>query len=166
METVAMIEQILSATVEALETAAEPRFFRTERGYHGRFYCTLQAALDRRQLLRNGAILEMEYQKSERHETTQRPDIIFHVPAEESGSPVTENNFAVYALKWRASRTEAVDDFRKLDEMCELLNYPLAVFINIGSVQTHREHYAGGYGDRLHTFGVVLENGTPRVVGG
>jgi hypothetical protein len=159
-----VIDRILEATVEALNTVAEPRFFRTERGYHGRFYCMLQAALDRRGLLDDGAILEMEYQKSERHKLNQRPDIIFHVPAEESGASVTANNFAVFALKWRASRAEAMEDFRKLDEICDRLGYPLAIFINVASERTHREHYAGQYDSRLRTFGVVLENGTPRVV--
>jgi hypothetical protein len=59
-----MNEQILAATIEALRAIREPRFFRTERGYHGRFYCALQTVLDSRGLLRNGTILEMEYQKS------------------------------------------------------------------------------------------------------
>ena len=160
-----MSEEILAATVEALGTAAEPRFFRTERGYHGRFYCTLHAALDRRGLLHDGAILEMEYQKSARHEMTQRPDIIFHVPAEESGAYVRENNFAVFALKWRTSRTEAMKDFRKLDEMCERLDYPLAIFINIASERNYREEYTGPFPDRIHAFGVVLVNGAPKVIG-
>lgn len=160
-----MNEQILEATVEALGTVAEPRFFRTERGYHGRFYCVLQAALDRRGLLVDGVILEMEYQKSARHDMAQRPDIILHIPAEESGARRKDNNFAVFALKWRASRTEALADFGKLDEMCEWLDYPLAIFINIASERHYREEYTGPFQDRLHAFGVVLANGAPKVVG-
>lgn len=160
-----MSKEILAATIEALSTAAEARFFRTERGYHGRFYCTLQTALDRRGLMRDGAILEMEYQKSSRHEMTQRPDIVFHIPTEEPGANVRANNFAVFALKWRASKAEAVEDFRKLDEMCERLAYPLAVFVNVASELSYREEYKGPFPERVHAFGVLLANGAARVVG-
>jgi hypothetical protein len=161
-----MIEQIIEATIEALRSVSEPRFFRTERGYHGRFYCALQASLDRRGVLQDGIILEMEYQKSTRHEMTQRPDIILHIPAEESGFSVRHNNFAVFALKLRASADDAVADFYKLDEMCDLLDYPLAVFINIDSEQHCREHYVGHYPDRLRTFAVRLDRGGPAIVAG
>lgn len=157
--------QILDATIEALRAAAEPRFFRTERAYHGRFYCALQASLDRRDLLRDGAILEMEYQKSARHRTTQRPDIVFHRPAEESRSAVTSNNFAVYALKRRATRLAARADFAKLHEMCEQLDYALAVFVRIDSEATLREEYTGAFQDRIHAFGVLGADGQVTVVG-
>jgi nucleoside-diphosphate-sugar epimerase len=44
--------------------------------------------------------LEQEYQKgTSSHGTTQRPDIIIHVPVEHSGARITENNYVVYALK-------------------------------------------------------------------
>jgi len=158
-------EQILAATVEALSTLAEPRFFRTERGYHGRFYCTLQAALDRRKLLIDSVILEMEYQKSARHNMVQRPDIILHIPVEESGAGVRDNNFAVFALKRCASQRKALADFGKLDEMCARLDYSLAIFINVASERHYREEYTGPFPDRLHAFGVRLANGAPKVVG-
>jgi hypothetical protein len=156
-------EVILDATREALSGVAEPRFFRTERGYHGRFYCKLQTALDSRDLLCDGAILEMEYQKSTRHQMTQRPDIIFHIPSEESGAHVSANNYAVFALKRQASQAQAVADFLKLDEICARLHYPLGIFINIASKQHHREMYTGQFPDRIHAFGVVLANGAARV---
>ena len=158
-------EEVLAATVEALRNVDDPRFFRTERGYHGRFYCTLQAALDRKRQLINGVILEMEYQKSNRHGIAQRPDIILHIPAEESGASVRGNNFAVFALKRRASPADAIADFGKLDEMCERLDYPLAIFINVDSERHYREEYTGPFPDRLHTFGVVLANAAPKIVG-
>lgn len=50
----------------------------------------------------NGAILEMEYQKSSRHGLGQRPDIVFHIPAEHSRESVQANNFAVWALPHRS----------------------------------------------------------------
>ena len=161
-----MRERILAAAQEALRVATAPRFFRTERGYQGRFYCALQEALDARGLTGDGVILEMEYQKSARHDMTQRPDIVLHIPAEDSGQGVRANNFAVFALKWKASRADAVDDFNKLDEMCERLDYPLAIFINVASDQHHRDAYTGRFADRLQTYAVDLVDGTPRLVTG
>jgi len=149
--------------VEALHRVTTPRFFRSERGYQGRFYCALQEALDRRGILKNGLILEMEYQKGGRHHMTQRPDIILHVPAEESGAPVYENNFAVLALKRQASQDRALEDFRKLDEMCEYLHYPLAVFVNVDSCEHHLQRYAGPFGERLHAFAVRSDDGALRI---
>src|SRR3989442_11784166 len=79
---------ILDATALALRALTHPRFLRSERAYQGRIYCALQEELDRRGVLQDGIILEMEYQKSARHGLTQRPDIILHAPAEETGAAV------------------------------------------------------------------------------
>lgn len=95
----------------------------------------------------------MEYQKAfARHGGSQRPDIILHVPAEESHTPVDENNFAVWALKYRGSAGDAVEDFEKLDWMCRQLKYPLALFINVSASATHLDAYTGQYKDRIHAF--------------
>jgi hypothetical protein len=53
----------------------------------------------------------------QRSDLTQRPDIVLHVPAEESRAEIDENNFAVWALKRHASNARALSDFKKLDEM-------------------------------------------------
>jgi hypothetical protein len=108
--------------------------------------------------------LEMEYQKSGRHDMTQRPDIILHVPVEESGEAVCENNFAVLALKRGTSSDKAQDDFRKLDKMCKVLDYPLAVFINIDSGEHHMRYYTGPFSDRIHAFAIRSEEGTLRII--
>lgn len=154
-----MKEQILQATIDALKSIDQARFFQTERGYHGRFYCGLQSALDARGILGDEVIIEMEYQKSARHVTHQRPDIVLHTPAELQGSPVDVGNLAVFALKHQASASAAKTDFGKLDTMFELLHYPLGVFININSNSHHLRVYEGGYRDRLHSFGVRLDDG-------
>jgi len=73
--------KIVRATLAALKEVRHPRFFENERGYQGQLYCQLQAQLRQRGLLDGGAILELEYQKSSRHGTGQRPDIVFHIPA-------------------------------------------------------------------------------------
>lgn len=144
-----MRNALVAATEAAIRAVDAARFFQTERGFHGRFYCMLQEQLDRAGLTGSGAILEMEYQKSSRHSLTQRPDIVFHTPAEYSDVSVQANNFAVWALKRRASVADAVDDFRKLDEIFEFLNYPLGFFINIDATDPMQEHYTGRYSDRL-----------------
>ena len=76
------------------------------------------------------------------------------------------NNFAVFALKRKASRAQALDDFYKLDEMCRVLNYPLAIFVNIASAQHYSEDYSGPFPEQHRAFGVVLRGGVPRIFGG
>src|SRR5437870_801261 len=136
-----MEDKIIKATIEALKCVKQERFFRTERGYQGRFYCGLQTALDRYGILNNETILEMEYQKSSRHGVTQRPDIIIHKPAELYCSSVQKDNLAVFALKHQASVNEAKEDFVKLDEMIEKLHYKKGIFINIDSSLHHLDNY-------------------------
>jgi hypothetical protein len=91
----------------------------------------------------------MEYQKSTRHATTQRPDIILHVPVEHSSDGVTANNSAVWALKRKATAAGAMDDFNKLDEMFQNLHYPLGIFINLEADHHFTGEYTGRYPDRL-----------------
>jgi hypothetical protein len=151
-----MSNQIVAATDEALRQVDAPRFLRTERGFQGEFYCALRRTLDRRGLLQGGRILEMEYQKSARHGMSQRPDIVLHVPAEESGAGVADNNFAVWALKRCATAGEAEEDFAKLDEMFEHLHYPLGIFVNIDAKNLFAASYHGRFPERLRTVAVWL----------
>ncbi len=104
----AMIEAIKGATDIALYVVNAPRFLRTKRGFQGQLYCALQKALEERDLLQGERILEMEYQKSVRHGLAQRPDIILHVPAEESGGRVDEGNFAVWARQGHHRSTKTL----------------------------------------------------------
>jgi hypothetical protein len=158
-----MEEIIIQATVNALKSLTPERFFQTERGYQGRFYCNLQKELDDAKILNDQTILEMEYQKSARHGISQRPDIVLHIPAEASGAKRDENNFAVFALKRKASETDADDDFQKLNEMFNHLKYPLGIFINISSDRVLTEIYYGDYPERIHSFAVWLENGSVNI---
>lgn len=144
-----MRDALIRATEAAIRQVGHPRFFATERGFHGRFYCALQGQLDQEGILIDGRILEMEHQKSSRHGLTQRPDIVLHVPAEESGMSVQDNNFAVWALKFRANEGDARDDFRKLNEMFKYLHYPFGFFLNIDSNDPMLQHYTGDFHDRM-----------------
>lgn len=159
-----MQAQIISATIDAFKSVLQDRFYQTERGYQGRFYCALQDALDIRQILNGDTIVELEYQKSARHGLSQRPDIIIHIPAELHGSPVTEGNPAVYALKRRASQSDAMEDFEKLNDMIEQLHYQLGIFINIDSSVHHLNNYSGRYRGRIHAFAVQLVNGRVAII--
>jgi hypothetical protein len=98
--------------------------------------------------------VEMEYQKSARHHLSQRPDIIYHIPADVSHPSVKDGNFAVWALKYMGSARVVEKDLRKLDQMCRVLDYRLALFVNVSSSKTHLDAYVGRFRDRLHAFAV------------
>ena len=161
-----MQDYLIKATELALKSVTSERFFQSERGFHGRFYCALQQLLDQEKLLSEGAILEMEYQKSARHGIGQRPDIIFHIPAEHSNASVRANNFAVWALKRKASREEALEDFAKLDQMFNSLHYPIGFFINIDSIEPMQNHYSGEHERRLFSVATRLVNSNVEVYWG
>jgi len=153
-----MRDTLIAATEAAIRSVVEARFFQSERGFHGRFYCALQFELDHVGLIAGGAILEMEYQKSARHGLSQRPDIVFHIPTGHSNANVRTNNYAVWALKRQATVAKARDDFDKLDEMFRALEYPLGFFINIDATDPMREHYTGAYRTRLAAVAAKLED--------
>ena len=148
---------LINATEAAIRAVDGSRFFRTERGFQGRFYCALQAELEQAGLLTNGAILEMEYQKGAAHGMQQRPDIVFHVPIEHSGAGRISNNFAVWALKRKATIASAKNDFDKLDQMFSGLCYPLGFFVNIDTTDHMAEHYNGPFRTRLAAVAASLD---------
>lgn len=149
-------ELIVESTREAISRIQSERFFKTERGYQGRLYCELQESLEARNVLTVHTLLEIEYQKRDSlHNLTQRPDIILHTPAELSGHSVSDNNFAVWALKRNANPDKAIEDFAKLDEMFETLRYPIGLFINIDSDQHMLEYYDGSFHERIYSIAVT-----------
>jgi hypothetical protein len=153
-----MNDLIIEASIKAALAVTHPRFFRTERGYHGRYYCALMRAFDELHLLDDeDRIIEIEYQKHAMHGFYQRPDIIFHIPAEVTGNPRWHDNFAVWALKRNASAAEARSDFKKLDQMFDELNYPLGFFVNIDSDTDRLENYEGQFANRLYGIWVRLD---------
>lgn len=151
-----MRDLLIDATEFALRSVNSERFFQTERGFQGCFYAALQERLNKMDLLVDGAILEMEYQKSARHDMGQRPDIIFHIPVEHSHANVSENNYAVWALKRKATALEAIEDFNKLDQMFNHLHYSIGFFINIDATDPMRHYYTGEYKKQLYSVAVNL----------
>ena len=157
-----MRDGLIRATDAAIRAVAHPRFFDTELAFHGAFYHALQLELDQARIQPAGSILEIEHQKSKRHGIRQRPDIILHVPAVR-GVSVKNNNYAVWALKSRASVKKAQADFVLLDEMFKELDYPLGFFINIGSLDPMLQHYNGKHHDRIVAVAATYDNGEPNV---
>jgi hypothetical protein len=155
-----MLGKIIKATVESLKSITQERFYRTERGYQGRFYCALQQSLDGMGVFDNGLILEMEYQKRDTlHQTAQRPDIILHIPVEYSDAERHRNNYAVWALKHHRNYRGVRDDFNNLDIMFENLHYPIGLIIIIDSDRHMLDSYEGNFQERIHSFAVKLNNG-------
>jgi hypothetical protein len=158
-------EAIVESTHEALASVVHPRFFHTERGYQGGFYCCLMRQFEEKGLLDDERrVVEMEYQKTASHYMSQRPDAIYHIPVEVSGASVEENNYAVWAFKRKASASDAREDFEKLDEMMERLKYGLAFFIDINSDRHYLDAYNGPHRDRLWGGTVQLVHGVPKVL--
>lgn len=142
-----------------MKSIRQTRLFQTERGFQGMLYHKLHEELDTFGIFDEDLLLEIEYQKSKRHKLTQRPDIILHIPAELREWSVKKGNFAVWALKKKASQAKAVEDFDKLDEMFKDLSYHLGFFINLNSEKHHLEIYTGDYKERIHSFAIRLING-------
>lgn len=102
--------------------------------------------------------MEIEYQKSKRHNAYQRPDNVLRVPVSHPQTSVRENNFAVWALKRAARVPDATDDFAKLDEMFDALDYPLSFFINVDASSPLRSHYTGRHESRLYATAAALSS--------
>ena len=153
-----IMDRILNVIQESLADIRNPRFYETERGFQGEFLSILGRKLS--SLSWNDAIVEQEYQKRMRdHGFRIRPDIIIHIPFDESlHSARTEGNFVVFELKLNASKTDALQDLEKLSEMCEVLEYPLGIFININSTETYLNQYQGTQQEKLHAFAVSLDD--------
>ncbi len=151
----------MDATIQSLKLIQEPRFFETERGFQGQFNTVLQDFLIRRRILPGKYIVEEEYQKTTKHHgSSLRPDIIIHRP---SVNP-RKNNLCVYAFKRRASVTAAQNDFKKLQEMLDKLDYEIAVFINIDSKKHYLGQCLGKQDGRIHAFAIWRINRRVNVV--
>lgn len=153
------MNQLLTIVKGALISITNPYWFETERGYQGELLGELRNKLSDCEI--EGAIGQQEYQKRMKdHGFRIRPDIIIHIPFEQANYEARkEGNFVVIELKLRASEAQAIADYQSLARMCEILDYPLGIFVNIGSNETYFESYKGGFKDRLHAFGVRLDNG-------
>ena len=151
------MDELLNIIRESLVAVTHPRFYETERGFQGAFLAELGRRIPALQW--KGAIVEQEYQKRMRdHGINIRPDIIIHVPFEGGHhSSRREGNFVVFELKLNASPEEALPDYEHLSNMCEILGYPLGIFININSSDPHLHLYHGPHKEKLHAFAVRIQ---------
>jgi hypothetical protein len=53
--------EILESTLCALECTKAPRLFKTERGYHGEFYCQLRPHLSKRGIITDSRHFQMAF---------------------------------------------------------------------------------------------------------
>lgn len=153
---------IMEIVTKALREISSPRFFKTERGFQGRFACALYKILDEKRIFPDDAIIEEEYQKRLKyHGTDQRPDLIIHIPFEAGHSHNRwEDNFVVFAFKKNADEDTAKDDFDKLEIMFKELKYPIGFFININRYPNiFLEDYKGNFKNRIHEFSNKMEDG-------
>jgi hypothetical protein len=152
------MEQI-DITIAAIKHITIRRFHNSERA----FASELSRYLNEEDLLSlypAHTIIEPEAQKNERahHCVTQRPDIIVHIPIEEGLTEhAYDGNFIVYALKREATEAKAREDFNKLNEMFDVLHYPLGIFINIGGYpDSMLRLYRGNYKNSVHELSIRL----------
>ncbi len=152
---------IIEIVITALKKINSPRFFKTERGFQGRFAIALHKILSDNNIFQEDTIIEEEYQKTLRlHGTKQRTDLIIHVPIESShSSNRKENNSVVFAFKLSGNKTEVLNDLEKLNELIEKLDYSLGIFINISSLNNFLGEYQGPNKDKLHEFCIKQING-------
>lgn len=160
-------EALLYHIEEALRAVTHPRFYESERGFQGEFLAQLRRVIPDK-LLPLDAVIEQEYQKRlDYHRLRVRPDIIIHEPFDAGRFTSREQgNIAVLELKLAASRREAADDFDSLMSMIDALAYPLGVFINVASAQTHADALPEQAKGRIACFATALVDGSVQVTRG
>jgi len=161
-------EELLNAIATALTSITDPHYYEDERGFQGEFYAQLRLRLQDL-VLPEDALLREEYQKRMgQHYLRIRPDIILHEPFDPGRHRgPDQGNHAVMELKRRATPRTTSDALSNLIAMIETLNYPLGVFINIGSSKTWVELVPDSHRARIACLAVYLdENGEPQVVRG
>lgn len=155
-----MPEDFLRQLREALESIREERFFQTERGFQGELLAELRKRL-KAAALPGDPIIEQEYQKRlPDHGLKIRPDLIVHIPFERGTfGRRDEGNFVAIELKLRATANDAADAFNNLRLLNEVLHYPLTIFINIDSEETHARMCPMKIAGQTICSAVRLENG-------
>ena len=96
------------------------------------------------------------------HGLNTRPDIIVHIPFDRRRAERRDQgNFVAIELKLRATESDALEDFGKLERICEILAYPLAVFINIDSRETYSDRLPSTIAGRTACYAACLEADNP-----
>lgn len=156
-----LVEKFLDVLQDSLGSITDPRFFNTERGYQGALVSELSRRLGEIPIGPGNPIVEQEYQKrASEHHITIRPDIIIHIPFEREATPSrSHGNYVAIELNLRANPHEAAEDYENLRQLVEVLNYEIAIFINIDSNQSHAATCPASITGRTHSYAVSLQNG-------
>jgi hypothetical protein len=154
-------EQFLTLLRQALKNIREEQFFRDERGFQGALLQEFSKQLPNG-VLPTDPISQQECQKRlPSHRIRIRPDIIVHIPFERGLTKKRdEGNFVAMELKRRATDKRAKGAFANLAQMKKALKYPLTVFINIDSEETHSALCPMSIANQTVCFAVRREDGT------
>ena len=160
----AMPEQFLALLRQALGNISEDVFYRDERGFQGALLHELGKRLERG-VFPDDPIIQQEYQKRLRaHAIRIRPDIIIHIPFERGlAERRDEGNFVAMELKRRATSKRAKAAFSNLALIKKALKYPLTIFVNVDSEQTHADLCPKSIAEQTVCFAVRLEDRKPIV---
>jgi hypothetical protein len=152
---------------DALLRIDHPPLFESERGYQGALVAELSASLPALGLPNADVLVEQEYQKRfADHGLNIRPDIVIHVPFRPDRHVFrSQDNFVVFELKLHARADEARAACANLRAMILTLNYDLAVFLNIDSLDPHGDMIPADVADRLIALAVTLRAGETVVTG-
>ena len=158
-------DAFLEVIRESLKAITAPRFFQTERGYQGELLAELRKRVPEIRGLQEDVVVEQEHQKRlVAHGLRIRPDVIIHVPFDQRHHPNRKyGNYVSFELKLRATPAGARSNYESLTQLMNALDYPLGIFINIGSTDTHITQAAKPASGRIVGFGVVLRQGRVEV---
>lgn len=158
-------EPFIAALIASLHAIRNPQFYTDERAFQGQLLVELSNRL--LGVLPADGIVQQEAQKRlADHGLNQRPDIIVHEPFDpQRHEGRYQGNHAAIALKRRATASDAEDDFKKLQSMLDVLDYPLGVFINIDALTSFSNQLPNQLKERVVCFAVRLSNdGAAQVV--
>jgi len=158
-----MVEQIIRLLASSIKkTLTNERYWKSERAFQSEFYCFLKEQHETINLFPKGAILESEYQKKlDEHGLRLRPDLIVHMPTEITHANVRKNNYLLIQFKVHATLRKAIADFKKINDLIRILDYPIGIFINVDSEGKEflASYSRGEYKQRIHEISVYREDG-------
>jgi len=159
------IEALLAAIRASLEAIATQRCYDNEHAYQGQLLVELSNRLAG-WIAEDGLLLEPEHQKTlANHGLTIRPDLIIHQPFDPHiHANRRQGNIAAFELKRLASPKAAREDFASLAAMIRVLEYPLGVFINIGSARSHVDLVPPEVHGKIIIYSTRLLQGRPSVI--
>ncbi len=159
LEGLLSVDAFLALFKDALSAIKEPRFFDTERGYQGELIFELRKRLPFA-AFEGEPVIEQEYQKTlPKHGITIRPDLIIHIPFERGTTATRINgNFVAVEIKLRASAEAAEGDFESLRLLKERMGYPITIFLNLDSSETHTSRCPAIIAEQTACFAVCLRD--------